>query len=150
MVSKNICSNQKSVTWEQFFCVGLGSICYFLCFDLCLQTYVLRKIETARFEMKHEIINFYPLQVCYVKYKHESYVMIHVIKQDMDPNSNVNYRRKIGPMTGNCTIFILFHFRKTEKEFHANEKAHSFYCLLCNLPKATYSLFRIEKYTCDM
>ena len=27
-----------------------------------------------------------------------SYVMIHVIKYDMDPNSNINYRRKIGPM----------------------------------------------------
>ena len=25
--------------------------------------------------------------------------MIHVIKHDMDPNSNVNYRRKIGPVT---------------------------------------------------
>ena len=24
-------------------------------------------------------------------------VLIHVIKHDMDPNSNVNYRRKIGP-----------------------------------------------------
>ena len=24
--------------------------------------------------------------------------MIHVIKHDMDPNSNVNYRRKIGPV----------------------------------------------------
>ena len=39
--------------------------------------------------MKHEIIKFYPLQIWYV--------MIHVIKHDMDPNSNVNYRRKIGP-----------------------------------------------------
>ena len=28
----------------------------------------------------------------------KSYVMIHVIKPDMDPNSNINYRRKIGPM----------------------------------------------------
>ena len=28
----------------------------------------------------------------------KSYVMIHVIKHDMDPNSNINYRRKIGPM----------------------------------------------------
>ena len=27
----------------------------------------------------------------------KSYVMIHVIKHDMDPNSNINYRRKIGP-----------------------------------------------------
>ena len=26
------------------------------------------------------------------------YVLIHVIKHDMDPNSNVNYRRKIDPM----------------------------------------------------
>ena len=24
-------------------------------------------------------------------------VMIHVIKHDMDPNSNVNYRKKFGP-----------------------------------------------------
>ena len=48
--------------------------------------------------MKHEIIKFYPLQVCYVKHKHESYVMILVIKHDMDPNSNINCSRKIGPM----------------------------------------------------
>ena len=34
--------------------------------------------------MKHEIIRFQPLQVCYVKYKH-----------DMDSNSNKNYSRKI-------------------------------------------------------
>ena len=34
---------------EQFFCVGLGSICYFSCLDSCLQTYVLRNIKTARF-----------------------------------------------------------------------------------------------------
>ena len=27
----------------------------------------------------------------------KSYVMIHVIKHDMDPNSNINYRRKIAP-----------------------------------------------------
>ena len=26
------------------------------------------------------------------------YVLIHVIKHNMDPNSNVNYRRKIGPV----------------------------------------------------
>ena len=42
--------------------------------------------------MKHEIIKFYPLQVWYVKHKHES-------QHDMDPNSNINYRRKIRPMT---------------------------------------------------
>ena len=40
--------------------------------------------------MKHEIIKFYPLQIWYV--------MIHVIKHDMDPNSNINYRRKNSPM----------------------------------------------------
>ena len=28
----------------------------------------------------------------------KSYVMIHVIKHDMDPNSNINQRRKIAPM----------------------------------------------------
>ena len=27
-----------------------------------------------------------------------SYVMIHVIKHNMDPNSNINYRRKIPPI----------------------------------------------------
>ena len=37
--------------------------------------------------MKHEIIKFYPLQFWYVKHKH-----------DMDPNSNINYRRKIPPV----------------------------------------------------
>ena len=36
--------------------------------------------------MKHEIIKFYPLQVCYLKHKH-----------DMDPNMDLNYSRKIGP-----------------------------------------------------
>ena len=40
-------------------CVGLGSICYVSCLDLCLETY-----ETWN--------KFYPLQVWYVKYKHES------------------------------------------------------------------------------
>ena len=40
--------------------------------------------------MKHEIIKFCPLQVCYV--------MIHVIKHDMDPNIDLNYSRKIGPI----------------------------------------------------
>ena len=57
--------------------------------------------------MKHEIIKFYPLQVWYVKHKHESqhrifheklYLMIHVIKHDIDPNSNINYSRRIGPL----------------------------------------------------
>ena len=54
--------------------------------------------------MKHEIIKFYPLQVWYVKHKHESYVMIHVIKHDMDPNSNINYRRKIPPLPSTCAV----------------------------------------------
>ena len=34
---------------------------------------------------------FYPLQVWYV--------MIHVIKDDIDPNSNINYCRKIPPVS---------------------------------------------------
>ena len=34
---------------EQFFCFGLSFICYLSCLDSCLQTYVLRKIKTARF-----------------------------------------------------------------------------------------------------
>ena len=48
-------------------------------------------------------------KLCYVKHKHDhnmgffswikSYVLIHVIKHDMDADSNVNYRRKIGPWT---------------------------------------------------
>ena len=33
----------------QFFCVGLGCMFYLLCLDSCLQTYVLRKMKTARF-----------------------------------------------------------------------------------------------------
>ena len=37
------------LTMGQFFCVRLGSICYLSCLDSCLQTYVLRKIKTARF-----------------------------------------------------------------------------------------------------
>ena len=40
--------------------------------------------------MKCEIIKFYPLQVLYV--------VIPVIKNDIDPNSNINYSRKIGPL----------------------------------------------------
>ena len=32
----------------------------------------------------------------------KSYVLIHVIKHDMDPNSNINYRRKIGPVSITC------------------------------------------------
>ena len=31
----------------------------------------------------------------------KSYVLIHVIKHDIDPISNVNYRRKIGPVSDN-------------------------------------------------
>ena len=53
--------------------------------------------------MKHEIIKFYPLQVWYEKHKHafswkKSYVMIYVIKHEIDPNSNINNSRKIGPI----------------------------------------------------
>ena len=57
--------------------------------------------------MKHEIIKFCPLQVCYCINMNQKigffsmkklYVMIHVIKHDMDPNSNKNYSRKIEPM----------------------------------------------------
>ena len=57
--------------------------------------------------MKHEIIKFYPLQVWYVisinmnhniGFFHGKNVMIHVIKHDMDPNSNINYSRKIAPI----------------------------------------------------
>ena len=41
--------------------------------------------------------------------------MIHVIKHDMDPNSNINYRRKIGPKS---IYFILYlHFHKTFKKY---------------------------------
>ena len=45
---------------EQFFCVALGSSCYLLCLDSCLQPYFLRKIKTARFMLclKSEIIKF--------------------------------------------------------------------------------------------
>ena len=42
----------------------------------------------------------------------KSYVMIHLIKHDMDPNSNINYRRKIGPMNSldsqHSALAILF------------------------------------------
>ena len=38
-----------SMSMGQFFCVGLGSMFCILCLDLCLQTYVLRKMKTARF-----------------------------------------------------------------------------------------------------
>ena len=36
-------------TVGQFFCVGLGFMFYLLCLDSCQQTYVLRKMKTARF-----------------------------------------------------------------------------------------------------
>ena len=59
--------------------------------------------------MKHEKSSFTLCKLCYVKHKHKSehgifswiksYVLIHVIKHDMDPNSNVNYRRKIGTLS---------------------------------------------------
>ena len=39
----------KIDSMEQFFCVGLGSVCYLSCLDSCSQTYVLRKIKAARF-----------------------------------------------------------------------------------------------------
>ena len=42
-------ADMSMLSVEQFFCVGLGSICYLSCLDSCLQTYVLRKIKTARF-----------------------------------------------------------------------------------------------------
>ena len=44
--------NQKNKTtfiMDQFFWVGLSSICFLSCLDSCLQTYVLKKIKTARF-----------------------------------------------------------------------------------------------------
>ena len=42
------------------------------------------------------------------------YVMIHVIKHDMDPNSNINYRRKIPPWTHKIKSLWGFHFMKTK------------------------------------
>ena len=39
----------KTNSLGQFFCFGLGSMFCILCLDLCLQTYVLRKMKTARF-----------------------------------------------------------------------------------------------------
>ena len=54
--------------------------------------------------MKHEIIKFYPLQVWYVYHKHE-----------IDPNSNVNYSRKIGPMTDyHCRFHRWLHIVNTK------------------------------------
>ena len=36
------------------------------------------------------------------------YVLIHVIKHDMDPNSNISYRRKIGPVASSQYGFSIF------------------------------------------
>ena len=36
------------------------------------------------------------------------YVLIHVIKHDMDPNSNISYRRKIGPVPHHNMDFQFF------------------------------------------
>ena len=58
--------------------------------DLYLSYFILSYVflgHNDSVEWGLTVINFYPLQVCYVKYKH-----------DMDPNSNINYRRKIGPL----------------------------------------------------
>jgi hypothetical protein len=35
----------------------------------------------------------------------KSYVMIHVIKHEMDPNSDINYGRKIGPLSQRVLTF---------------------------------------------
>ena len=43
----------------------------------------------------------------------KSYVMIHVIKHNMDPNSNINYRRKIGPafdLKSSCTCIKPYYY----------------------------------------
>ena len=36
------------------------------------------------------------------------YVMIHVIKHDMDPNSNINYRRKIPPLSKYTSLYLSY------------------------------------------
>ena len=49
------------------------------------------------------------------------YVMIHVIKQDMDPNSNINYRRKIPPLPSTCAVYtttFFWHLSRISRKFH--------------------------------
>ena len=49
--------------------------------------------------MKHEIIKFYHLKIWYVKHKH-----------DMDPNSNINYSRKIAPVAPILQLWVFTDF----------------------------------------
>ena len=44
-----MCSQGNILTLAQFFCIGLSSICFLSRLDSCLQTYVWKKIQTARF-----------------------------------------------------------------------------------------------------
>ena len=55
--------------------------------------------------MKHEKSSFTLCKLCYVKHKH-----------DMDPNSNLNYRRKIGPL---CVWKRGKFFKDNEQEWNA-------------------------------
>ena len=59
-----------------------------------------RLVCFSRLNMNHNI-RFFSLK--------KSYVMIHVIKHDMDPNSNINYRRKIPPLVLTHWIVKLEH-----------------------------------------
>ena len=48
------------------------------------------------------------------KFSQNFYVKIHVIKHDMDPNSNINYSRKIPPLSDHlkiwrCTLLPIFY-----------------------------------------
>ena len=45
----------------------------------------------------------------------KSYVMIHVIKHDMDPNMDLNYSRKIGPISSAILITLKEFVENTAK-----------------------------------
>ena len=64
----------------------------FLCrFRLYMLSFIFRFMFANICFEKNQNSKFQPLQVWYV--------MIHVIKHDMDPNSSINYRRKIPPIS---------------------------------------------------
>ena len=48
--------------------------------------------------------------------------MIHVIKNDIDPNSNINYRRKIAPMQP----FFISLLENDKGVFMMCERSHTF------------------------
>ena len=54
----------------------------------------------------------------------KSYVMIHVIKHDMDPNSNINYSRKIPPKSEFLHGFVSLQTSILQLNVILHERSH--------------------------